>query len=233
MPSFPQKYGFENARKNLRPFSQIFGPGPFAGSLSQNFTPGDAFFSLTAVSVKLALLSECVPSLSTKCALPKSSKALQRVLVVPAWQGALHDNNREKIQKNLMTRFCTGRGAIIPRENRSSKNGPGKHLEVPDILLPDIRDQPRFVLKHDVAIASEVPISGKNSLAITDRFPRKETQLVDYCEKPPFLKPPHSRFPMCHQDRVYPHPLGEPYPDHGLRPSSQTWLEPPLKVLSS
>ena len=46
MPSFPQKYGFENARKNLRPFSQIFGPGPFAGSLSQNLTPGDVFFQL-------------------------------------------------------------------------------------------------------------------------------------------------------------------------------------------
>ena len=46
MPSFLQKYGFENARKNLRPFSQIFGPGPFAGSLSQNLTPCDVFFSL-------------------------------------------------------------------------------------------------------------------------------------------------------------------------------------------
>ena len=43
MPSFPQKYGFENARKNLRPFSQIFGPGPFAGSLSQNLPPGEVF----------------------------------------------------------------------------------------------------------------------------------------------------------------------------------------------
>ena len=31
--------------------------------------------------------------------------------MVPAWQGALHENNREKIEKNLMTRFCTGRGA--------------------------------------------------------------------------------------------------------------------------
>ena len=69
MPSFPQKYGFENARKNLRPFSQVFGRGPFAGSLSQNLTPGDIFFSLTAVSVELAMLSECVPSLSTKHAL--------------------------------------------------------------------------------------------------------------------------------------------------------------------
>ena len=68
MPSLPQKYGFENAKKNLRPYSQIFGPGPFAGSLAQNLTPGDVFFSLTAVFVKLAMLSECVPSLSTKCA---------------------------------------------------------------------------------------------------------------------------------------------------------------------
>ena len=31
--------------------------------------------------------------------------------MVPAWQGALHENNRVKIEKNLMTRFCTGRGA--------------------------------------------------------------------------------------------------------------------------
>ena len=57
------------------------------------------FFSLTAVSVELAMLSECVPSLSTKCALWKSSNALQRVLVVPAWHGALHEKNREKIEK--------------------------------------------------------------------------------------------------------------------------------------
>ena len=56
-------------RENLRPFSQIFGPGPFAGSLSQNLTPGDVFFSLTAVSVELAMLPACDPSLSTKCAL--------------------------------------------------------------------------------------------------------------------------------------------------------------------
>ena len=46
MPSFLQKYGFENARENLRPFSQIFGPGLFAGSLSQNLTPGEFFFQL-------------------------------------------------------------------------------------------------------------------------------------------------------------------------------------------
>ena len=35
----------------------------------------------------------------------------------------------------------------------------------------------RFVLKPDVAIASEVSISSKNSLAITD-FLAKKTQLI-------------------------------------------------------
>ena len=80
---FPQKYGFENARKNLRPFSQIFGPGPLAGSLSQNLTPGGSI----PVSVDLAMLPAGDPSLSTKCALSKSSKTLQRVLVVLTWQG--------------------------------------------------------------------------------------------------------------------------------------------------
>ena len=78
-------------------FSQNFGPGPFAGSLSQNLTPGDVFFfSLTAVSVELAMLPACDPSLSITCALSKTSKALQRVLVVPAWQGTLHGNNLGK-----------------------------------------------------------------------------------------------------------------------------------------
>ena len=37
-----------------------------------------------------------------------------------------------------------------------------------------------FALKPDVAIANEVPISSKNSLAITD-FIAKKTQLVNYC----------------------------------------------------
>ena len=55
------------------------------------------FFS--AVSLELAMLPACDPSLSTKCALSKSSKALERVLVVPAWQGTLHENNLENIEK--------------------------------------------------------------------------------------------------------------------------------------
>ena len=38
--------------------------------------------------------------------------------MVPAWQGALHEKNPEKIEKNLMTRFCTGRGA----KNKGNKN---------------------------------------------------------------------------------------------------------------
>ena len=58
------------------------------------------FISLTAVSVEFAMLSACDPSLSTKCALSKSSKALQRVLVVPACQGTLHENNRENTLKS-------------------------------------------------------------------------------------------------------------------------------------
>ena len=41
----------------------------------------------------------------------------------------------------------------------------------------------RFVLKPDVAIASEVPILSKNSLAITD-FHAKKTQHVQLFENP-------------------------------------------------
>ena len=52
----------------------------------------------------------------------------------------------------------------------------------------------RFVLKPDVAIASEVSILSKNSLAITDLH-AKRTQHVQLL-KTPFLEPPHSRFPI-------------------------------------
>ena len=41
----------------------------------------------------------------------------------------------------------------------------------------------RFVLKPDLAIASEVSSSSKNSLAITDVLVEK-TQLLNYCENP-------------------------------------------------
>ena len=46
-----------------------------------------------------------------------------------------------------------------------------------------------FVLRPDVAIASEVSISSKNSLAKAE-FLAKKTQLVNYCENPPSWKPP-------------------------------------------
>ena len=107
MPSFPQKYGFE---KSQTIFSDFWSWCVCRVSWAKSQTRW-RFFSLTAVSVELAMLSECVPSLSTKCALWKTNKSLQRVLVVPAWQGALHENNREKLEKNLLTRFCSGRGA--------------------------------------------------------------------------------------------------------------------------
>ena len=54
----------------------------------------------------------------------------------------------------------------------------------------------KFVLKPDVAIASEVSMSSKDSLAITD-FLAKKTQLANYCRKPSLLEPAHSRFPKC------------------------------------
>ena len=108
-PSFPQKYGFENARKNLRQFSQIFGPGPLAGSLSQIFTQGDIFFSLTPVSVELAMRPACDCSLSTKCSLSKSSKTLQGVLVVPAGRAPFTKTTVKK-RTNLIARVCTRRG---------------------------------------------------------------------------------------------------------------------------
>ena len=47
----------------------------------------------------------------------------------------------------------------------------------------------RFVLKPDVAIASEVSILSKNSLAITD-FHAKKTQHVQLFENPPSWNPP-------------------------------------------
>ena len=47
----------------------------------------------------------------------------------------------------------------------------------------------RFVLKPDVAIASEVSILSKNSLAITD-FHAKKTQHVQLFENPPPGTPP-------------------------------------------
>ena len=50
----------------------------------------------------------------------------------------------------------------------------------------------RYVLKPDVAIASEVSMSSKDSFAMTD-FLTKKTLLVNYCENL-FLEPPHSLF---------------------------------------
>ena len=53
-----------------------------------------------------------------------------------------------------------------------------------------------LVSKHDIAIASEVSISSKNSLAITD-FLAKKTQLVtsQLLRKPPFLETPPFAIP--------------------------------------
>ena len=51
----------------------------------------------------------------------------------------------------------------------------------------------RFVLKPDVAIASEVSILSMNSLAITD-FHAKKTQHVQLFENPLPGTPAHSRF---------------------------------------
>ena len=46
-----------------------------------------------------------------------------------------------------------------------------------------------FVLKHDLAIASEVPISSQNFLARTD-FLVEKTQLINYCRNPTSWNPP-------------------------------------------
>ena len=53
----------------------------------------------------------------------------------------------------------------------------------------------RFVLKPDVAIAREVSILSKKSLAITD-FHAKKTQHVQLFEDPLPGTPPHSQFPI-------------------------------------
>ena len=95
MPDCVQK----TERKKRLPFdsygfmtiSWIF--DPIAGSLSPNLTTDNGFFSLTTVSVVLAILPACDLSAKTNCAL-SNSKALQRVLVVLAWQ-----NNHEQTFK--------------------------------------------------------------------------------------------------------------------------------------
>ena len=76
-----RRNGFENAKKNLRPFSQILVPVRLQG-LFLKISRQATSFSLTAVSVELAMLPACDPRLSTNCVLSKSSKALQRVLLV-------------------------------------------------------------------------------------------------------------------------------------------------------
>ena len=52
---------------------------------------------------------------------------------------------------------------------------------------------PHRQLKTDVAIATEVSISSKNSLIITADLLAKKMQLVNYCENPLPATPPHSR----------------------------------------
>ena len=52
----------------------------------------------------------------------------------------------------------------------------------------------RFVLKPDIAIASEVSILSKNSLAITD-FHAEKTQHVQLFENPLSWKPPPFAIP--------------------------------------
>ena len=110
-PSFLQKYGSENPRKNSDHVLRFLVLVRLQGFFLKISHQAMFFFSLTPASVELAMLPAYDPRLSTKCSLSKSSKALQRVLVVPAWQGTLHKNNHEKIPKNLIARFCTGRGA--------------------------------------------------------------------------------------------------------------------------
>ena len=53
----------------------------------------------------------------------------------------------------------------------------------------------RFVLRPNVAIASEVLILSKNSLAITDFHAKRKRGRFNYL-KTPFLEPPHSRSPI-------------------------------------
>ena len=83
----------------------------------------------------------------------------------------------------------------------------------------------RFVFKLDVAIASEVSILSKNSLAITD-FHAKKTRTFNYL-KTPFPEPPHSRFPRC--DHYRPN-LGQKMPK---MITSHDVLEPLKQVLSA
>ena len=59
-----KKSGFESARKNLRPFSQILVLVRLQGLFLKGSHQATVFFSLTAVSVELAMLPGCDPRLS-------------------------------------------------------------------------------------------------------------------------------------------------------------------------
>ena len=73
-PSFPQKYGFENAKKSQTIFSDFRIWSVHRVSLRKNSHQATAFFSLTAASVELAILLACDTSLPAKCALSKAAE---------------------------------------------------------------------------------------------------------------------------------------------------------------
>ena len=84
--------------------------------------------------------------------------------------------------------FCTppyhggGNSQVGPKSGNSSGGG-----------SEGVSLNSRAVLQTEVAIASEVSNSSKNSQAITDCLAKK-TQLVNHC-KTPLSSNPHSRFP--------------------------------------
>ena len=102
--------------RNLKQFSQIFDLGPFARSLSQNLTPGDVFSAWQQSLLRWLCSWHVNQGCQQNVICQKSSKALQRVLVVPAWQGALHENNRKKNPasrlEKLLKRFLGSSGGV-------------------------------------------------------------------------------------------------------------------------
>ena len=105
------------------------------------------------------------------------------------FQAALDTRPRQPLLRHpLSSRFCTSRFARL----RLSQRPIFGKIANGGVFRKGGCSNNRFVLIPDVAIASEVSILSKNSLAITD-FHLKKTQHVRLFEKPPFLEPPPIR----------------------------------------
>ena len=107
MPLFLQKYGFENAKKSLRLFLRFLIVVRLQGLFLKISQQGDVLFSLSPVSVELAMLPAC-PSLSTTCAVKKQQNAPKSAGGARLAGTPSRGNNRKK-QKQISWR-CSAPG---------------------------------------------------------------------------------------------------------------------------